>query len=55
MRKRIINRDPQDVSAGDQKWLDLQRLAQVELTSDDASYPIEAALLFGAGLRCRLA
>ena len=43
MRKRITNQDPQNVSPVDQSWLDLQRLAQVELTSEDAAYPIEAA------------
>jgi hypothetical protein len=45
MRKRIINQDPQSVSPVDQRWLDLQRLAQVELTSEEAAYPIEAALI----------
>ena len=43
MRKRITNQDPQNVSPVDQSWLDLQRLAQVELTSEDAAYPIDAA------------
>jgi hypothetical protein len=45
MRKRIMNQDPQNVSPVDQRWLDLQRLAQVELTSEEAAYPIEAALI----------
>jgi hypothetical protein len=45
MRKRIINQDPQNVAPVDQRWLDLQRLAQVELTSEEAAYPIEAALI----------
>ena len=45
MRKRITNQDPQNVSPVDQSWLDLQRLAQVELTSEDAAYPIDAALI----------
>ena len=53
MRKRIINQDPQNVSPVDQSWLDLQRLAQVELTSEDAAYPIEAALIPSAGLGWR--
>ena len=55
MRKRIINRDPQNVVPVDQKWLDLQSLAQVELTSEDAANPIEAALVPGAGLGWRAA
>jgi hypothetical protein len=49
MRKRIINQAPRNVSPVDQSWLDLQRLAQVELTSEDAAYPIEAALIPSAG------
>ena len=39
----------QHVSAADQRWLDLPQLAEVELTSEDAAYPIEAALLPGTG------
>ena len=49
MRKRITNQDPQNAARVDQRWLDLQRLAQVELTSEDAAYPIEAALIPSAG------
>ncbi len=49
MRKRITKQDPQNVSPVDQSWLDLHRLAQVELTSEDAAYPIEAALIPSAG------
>jgi len=49
MRKRIINQNTQNVSPADQNWLDLQSLAQVELTSEDAEHPIEAALISGAG------
>ena len=55
MRKRIINQDPQNVVPVDQAWLDLQSLAQVELTSEDAANPIEAALVPGAGLGWRAA
>ena len=53
MRKRIINQNSQNVSSVDQSWIDLQRLAQVELTSEDAAHPIEAALIpgFGSGWR----
>ena len=49
MRKRIITRGPQDVIPLDQKWLDLEDLAEVELTSEDTSYPIESALKPGEG------
>jgi hypothetical protein len=49
MRKRIIDQHLQPVSPVDQSWLDVQRLAQVELTSEEATHPIEAALLPGVG------
>ena len=49
MRKRIIGHDPREVSAVEPGWLDLERLAQVEITSEDADYPIESALIPGTG------
>ena len=55
MRKRIINQNPQNVSPVDHSWLDLQRLAQVELTSEEAAYPIEAALIPSVGSGWRAA
>jgi hypothetical protein len=55
MRKRIIDQERQNVVAVDQGWLDLQSMAQVELTSEDAAKPIEAALVPGAGLGWRAA
>jgi len=53
MRKRIINQIFKNVLPVDQSWIDLQRSAQVELTSEDAAHPIEAALIpgFGSGWR----
>jgi len=51
MRKRLIN----PVSPVDETWLDVHRLAQVELTSEDAAYPIEAALIPSAGSGWRAA
>jgi hypothetical protein len=44
MRKRIINQDTKEGSSADQHWLDLERLARVEITSEDPTHPIEAAL-----------
>jgi hypothetical protein len=49
MRKRIISKSPHIVSPDVSVWLDLQRLAQVELTSEDEAHPIEAALMPGVG------
>jgi hypothetical protein len=44
MRKRLMSKD----SLPNELGLDLQRLAEVEFTSEDAAYPIEAALMAGA-------
>lgn len=44
MRKRIVTQGSPDVIPPGQKWLDLVNLAEVELTSEDASHPIESAL-----------
>lgn len=47
MRKRIITTDQQHITAIDQEWLDVEALAEVEITSEDAAHPIESALLPG--------
>ncbi|WP_429885485.1 carbohydrate-binding protein [Geoalkalibacter halelectricus] len=49
MRKRVLD----EGAAGrtpfhDENWLDLEQLAEVEITSEDAAHPIENALLVGA-------
>ena len=44
MRKRIIAQGTQAVIPPDADWLDLENLAQAELTSEDASHPTESAL-----------
>jgi hypothetical protein len=49
MRKRIIGNGPRQVAAAEPGWLDLEGVAQVEITSEDADYPIESALIPGAG------
>ena len=55
MRKRIIGPGPGEVPAAEPGWLDLDLLAQVEITSEDADYPIESALIPGTGLGWRAA
>jgi hypothetical protein len=45
MRKRIINPVQQDTLHPERDWLDIEKIAIVEVTSEDAEYPIEAALL----------
>src|SRR5512143_488197 len=49
MRKRIIDQRPREVAAVEQGWMDLEHLAQVEITSEDVDYSIESALIPGAG------
>jgi hypothetical protein len=55
MRKRIIGLAQQALSLPDQDWLDVQRLADVEVTSEDARHPIESALLSQGGSGWRAA
>jgi hypothetical protein len=45
MRKRIINQG--DFKQNEQNWINIARLAQVEITSEDSAYPIESALTAG--------
>ena len=45
MRKRIIAAVQHETGSPDQGWLNLEGLAEVEITSEDASHPIESALL----------
>ena len=48
MRKRIIAHDEEIAAAADD-WLPLEELAEVQVTSEDAAHPIEAALVSGQG------
>jgi hypothetical protein len=47
MRKRIIDRGQESRSTPDSSWLNLEALAEVEITSEEAAHPIESALLPG--------
>jgi hypothetical protein len=50
MRKRTVQQGAQGNSPlDDQDWLDLEHLAQVELTSENADHPIESALTPNTG------
>ncbi|MFO7653942.1 MAG: carbohydrate-binding protein [Candidatus Krumholzibacteriia bacterium] len=44
MRKKISRASPQDAGARE-GWLDVERTATVEITSEDPDHPVEAALL----------
>jgi len=47
MQKRIIPSVQEGTPQPGGDWLDLDRLAQVEITSEDGAHPIESALLPG--------
>ena len=47
MRKRIITPVQQETASLDQVWLNMEELADVEITSEDSDHPIESALLPG--------
>lgn len=47
MRKRIVPPDAQRTPPVGQDWLNLEDLAEVEVTSEDPARPIESALLPG--------
>jgi hypothetical protein len=49
MRKRVIDDHSRVVGAKEDDWLDLERLAQVEITSEDLGHSIESALIPGRG------
>jgi hypothetical protein len=55
MRKRIIGHGPGEVAAAEPGWMDLEHLAQVEITSEDVDHPIESALIPGTGSGWRAA
>lgn len=55
MRKLVINRVSEKVPPANLNWLDLEPLAQVEITSEEADHPIESALIPGRGSGWRAA
>jgi hypothetical protein len=55
MRKRIIGHGPGEVAAAEPGWMDLDLLAQVEITSEEVDHPIESALIPGTGSGWRAA
>lgn len=55
MHKRIITPAQQQATAPDEDWLNVEEIAEVELTSEDAVYSIESALLPGGATGWRAA
>ena len=47
MRKRIITPTPEAVRPYAEGWLDVERAAVVEITSEDKDYPVESAFAIG--------
>lgn len=47
MRKKMIASEPKTDSGPDGDWLDLENIAEVEITSEDPEHPIEHALTPG--------
>jgi hypothetical protein len=55
MRKKIINSVAQETTPFSEKWLDLEGLSQVEITSESAGHPVESALTPGSASGWRAA
>ena len=49
MRKTITQPVSKDTSRSSETWFDLDHLAQVEVTSEEAANPVESALIPGPG------
>ncbi len=47
MRKRLITPTPENIRTRGEGWLDVERTAVVEVTSEDKDFPVEAALVSG--------
>jgi hypothetical protein len=47
MRKRLITSTPETIGTRSEDWLDVERIAVVEVTSEDKDYPVESALISG--------
>ncbi len=47
MRKHLITPTPLDVPPLDEGWMELDRAAVVEVTSEEKEHPVESALISG--------
>jgi hypothetical protein len=55
MRKTLINQTTETITPSDLNYLDLEQLAQVEISSENQEYPIESALVDGSATGWRAA
>jgi hypothetical protein len=53
MRKRIINPTEASAPTTSEEWLDLEKIARVEVTSEDPQHRIESAFKYGESLGWR--
>lgn len=47
MRKRLINRTLETIRSRSEGWLDVERAATVEITSEEKDFPVESAFASG--------
>jgi hypothetical protein len=47
MRKRLITSTPETIGTRSEGWLDVERIAVVEVSSEDKDYPVESAFISG--------
>ena len=47
MRKRLITATQENIRTGSVDWLDVERAALVEVTSEDKDHPVESAFVLG--------
>ena len=55
MRKRLITPTAGSIQTRSEGWLDVERAAVVEVTSEDGGYPVESAFVSGDSRRWRAA
>jgi hypothetical protein len=55
MHKRLITPDPETVQSRSEEWLDVERAAIVEFTSEAEDSPVESAFVAGQSLGWRAA
>lgn len=46
MRKRLVTPTPESIPNRGEGWLDVERAAVVEFTSEDQDYPVESIFAF---------
>ena len=47
MRKRLITPTPEEIRARGEGWIDIERAAVVEFTSEEKDFPVESAFISG--------